>query len=603
MKYLKHLEKVDILSPTPQLRINSKLRFQSIFGGIMTLLSVTACMVLVIYFMVITFSRDKIMIMKNEEIFFSPSVNLLQQPHAFFLTDKSGVQIKSAEKDRYYNFKTYYTYFNRKTSTLGSSEVPIDAECSKSFKKYWDPEGEYKEAIDTYGKVIKSYNLSCIDQTYFELKDKEIYNVFADTCSSYGFLSLYLNRCVNTTESSNCHSNEEIDRYLGDARLHLGINNNVIDSNRKGDALTHELKKYALAVTTSIHKRIQIFLKKLVYTTDVGWVFEEFIVENGHQALKPYETYTLMSAVESLNSLVPVPGNFAEVMIANNGDKDMYNRSYFKLQELLANIGGVVKGVLIAALVIENYFAKTMNSLYFLQEFLHVDEEMLSQSSKRNPKYTMMDPSISEMKPTTKVMMSDNNINIGKNVNSNNIDSINIQKTPSKEISDNMMSSSERRLDRNNTVLNMKPTSKKIFLKLGISDYLCKQCRSNSRISMILKAEGYVKKKTSIDFIVKKLLEFDKMKFVMLEDYQIKAMNLIKSPNLNLVIDAKKGDNLQSMWWENEFGDTKNYDLKDIEGSLQMNRNPEVDRKIIKFLSGAKSVELPMRNTYLKEGQ
>ena len=70
---------------------------------------------------------------------------------------------------------------------------------------------------------------------------------------------------------------------------------------------------------------------------------------------------------------------------------------------------------------------------------------------------------------------------------------------------------------------------------------------------MLTEIEKYINKKTSIDFILRKLIELDKVKFILLSQSEINAMKLLNIPGLSLVLEKRSKDYLQELWAKYEF--------------------------------------------------
>lgn len=112
-------------------------------------------------------------------------------------------------------------------------------------------------------------------------------------------------------------------------------------------------------------------IRNILYSTDIGYVFEEFEEVNATK-IEPY-TESVDNRSEGL-----FPGNFVVFSIQTSAIKQVFNRSYIKIQNLLANIGGVIEGVLFLAGPIQNYFASTLYILQLANDILRVDHVQLA---------------------------------------------------------------------------------------------------------------------------------------------------------------------------------------------------------------------------------
>ena len=113
---IKILTFIDFLSPAPTLRIYSKSRYQTAFGGFFSILCGLAVVILSGYFVISTFSRNQIAVMYNEIQNSSPTVDFFASPHAFTITDSTGFQVPDPE--RYFNFQAVYPYMDLEKSRM-----------------------------------------------------------------------------------------------------------------------------------------------------------------------------------------------------------------------------------------------------------------------------------------------------------------------------------------------------------------------------------------------------------------------------------------------------------------------------------------------------
>ena len=91
--------------------------------------------------------------------------------------------------------------------------------------------------------------------------------------------------------------------------------------------------------------------------------------------------------------------------------------------------------------------------------------------------------------------------------------------------------------------------------------------------------ERYINQKTSIDFILNKLIEFDKAKFILLSQAEIDAMKMINIPSLSLVLNNIKKDMIQDLWSKYEFNEGVNIvEVEKLEHGMK-NENISVNMK------------------------
>ncbi len=161
---MKYLKEIDFLSPSPTLRLFSKRRFQTYFGGFISILTAIAIMSLSINFTLTTLNRNNINITKNEIKFEDLNYSFNNYPHKFTITDSNGNQFK--EHLRYFNISVLNSLTDVNTNNIKLKELKVDENCFKKFKKYWpDIDMNYKDDNDNILRSSnKDNNFNCINQ-------------------------------------------------------------------------------------------------------------------------------------------------------------------------------------------------------------------------------------------------------------------------------------------------------------------------------------------------------------------------------------------------------------------------------------------------------
>ncbi len=92
---------------------------------------------------------------------------------------------------------------------------------------------------------------------------------------------------------------------------------------------------------------------------------------------------------------------------------------------------------------------------------------------------------------------------------------------------------------------------------------MCASVWSRSqKLKVFKKIQKYLNKKTSIEFILEKLMEFEKSKFALFKSDEITGMKLLSNPNIKCVTGGNLNSKIQEMWKKNEI--STNFSGKDI---------------------------------------
>jgi hypothetical protein len=97
------------------------------------------------------------------------------------------------------------------------------------------------------------------------------------------------------------------------------------------------------------------YLKRTFVLSDFGFVFEDKQEEFSYQS-------EISQSMTLIGSSFYVPEGFGLFMVALSSRADIHNRSYIKLQALVANVGGVINFIFMFAKMLTNYI--TSKSLH-----------------------------------------------------------------------------------------------------------------------------------------------------------------------------------------------------------------------------------------------
>jgi hypothetical protein len=103
--------------------------------------------------------------------------------------------------------------------------------------------------------------------------------------------------------------------------------------------------------------------------------------------------------------------------------------------------------------------------------------------------------------------------------------------------------------------------------QLTILELLCVKIlrKKETYLSTLEKVEMYVKKKSSLEYMIKKFNEIDKLKFMLLKNEELEIFNLIQNPHLKTLSGETK-NLIQSLWKKFEF--QKDLDQKECDRLL-----------------------------------
>jgi hypothetical protein len=312
-------------------------------------------------------------------------------------------------------------------------------------------------------------------------KNLSLSGTYGDITKGYAYILIYLARCVNNSEYNpgvTCAPQSEIDATL--ASLNPYMYTVTLDSMINHQNVTHPMQQKTrvdqLLFPPQVLYRHDLNMKKIKYNSDEGLVMEE---------QKTYESFGFQSAESYiyLGSRFRLPEAYGINLVKLFDKQEIFHRYYPKLQVLAANIGGIMKFIVTIGSVLVNHISSQYYLFDLLDKFMHIHDDDEIKISKVN---------------------SYNNFeNVMKSQTSNN--AIVIKKTSSKR--------------------------KKFAFKDAI---LIDKCvSSNSPKHLISQYASIFRNQFSVEYLIKLIIDFEKLKNVFFDESQMKLFNRIRNPTIS----------------------------------------------------------------------
>jgi hypothetical protein len=296
------------------------------------------------------------------------------------------------------------------------------------------------------------------------------------------FINIYLVTCKNSTENNNfCYSQTEIETRLKSLNMFFDyyISKSTIDHYDSENPLQDGFYLNTFKITYDFFYTYYEYLKEVIYVTDNGKVFEDLNTYTGFE-YDENTSFNVPSLIQSTKTIID--GSFTIIQILSNERyADKYRRTYPKLQSVVASIGGVIELIWFCGRMICELITPAMMYLDIAHNFVD-----FSKSCDKSPK---------------------KNLTVFSHISGIKLSSCSIVNSdpylyPKKEISF---------ID---SVIPTRFTSK----------------MSTRRVSD--KCKELITKKMSIEYIIKSLNDFERMKQIIFEESQIKLFDNL--PNLKL---------------------------------------------------------------------
>jgi len=382
------IKNYDFLSHKAHFTFNElgDIRNKTLIGGLLSLFTIILSSSFIIYFFYkLIFKEDTSIIFTTEKDNKMTIPYSYKLPFMFRLSDTYSISL--SEKNLYnITLLVWYSYFDNETNELIQNYDKVIVEKCNIDNHFSD----YKNLF---------YNIRDLDNYFcprIRNKNQSLFGIYGDN-KPFLYYVFYFSKCINNTnENNNCLPDLEIEKKLSDIYLDIKYISYLNPKySNKGEII---IKNDRFIVSSSIYKRIWLFFNYVKYKIDNGIFFPSYIKSEYHQ----YDNSRIDIDLRN-KSLNDIPETFLAVTILTSGNIYNYKKSYLKIQDYLATIGGIVKAITYIFYLL-NYF-NSVNSYYtqLIKDFI-----IENQSIKKNYKTEII---LNQKKNQNTINDINNNIN------------------------------------------------------------------------------------------------------------------------------------------------------------------------------------------------
>ena len=561
LKYL--LKSIDIFGHKTELKMNRHSKFKTTIGGCFTLIMIITCLLLFLSFGSDMLYHENPSSYISERFTANPSRTNFSKESYFFMF---GVQDSNFQ---HFIDESFYTVsvFNRKWGKNNDSfarEAAVER-CSE----------EILPQNPTLREYFKGASGAPLNQLYC-VKDLDNYFIEGSfDAEEYTFLDISINSCQNSSNNTTCKSQGDIaDMMSGFFAFYT--TDYLIDPQRFSDPGQPVGKDYFTPLSLGIKRYTNRFIADTKINSDDGFLFEDI---THHQ----YPSYSF-----DKESLVMNPANEGQLLyflIRKAHDEIIYERSYKKLQNTLAEIGGLIQVLYLLFFglsypsISKQYFEKITNTIYNFEDGM---ENMSKSIAHQKDNYKLSNANISNESPILEIRSTEK-INQRNMEFSKVFDRIMVQSNGSQSVALNFLKPGTKpRVSGIAPKFNNKDFLKSLiklqkhhplkttffeFIKINIYHFWQKFSGSNSmekskvfvqsteKLTRLQTATFAIKEKLDGAYILKKFYELDKLKILLLNEDQYHLFEFASKPmvlkNGNIHIGNKKKSFLVS--YENDL--------------------------------------------------
>jgi hypothetical protein len=338
---------IDIFGVKPRLTVKQTYKYNSVTGGVFSFLFYICTLLGLVYFGMMLFIKTNPNILQTSLFDQSPyRYNLSLDNFGFFV----GVE-NAANYSYYYDPSTYNVNF-----VLAVTD------------RYWDDAGKSFKFKNTNTKLrgerclldrhFPNYKEAFTDQDlslYTCLHPDDAAIAFMEGTwgeKIYSTLKVDISACKNgTVDGIVCRDPETIDRLLSGAFFGIDFLDTIFDPSNYEKPNKSIRKDLFTVISNKYFKTWNFFFNNIDYKTDAGWLLEDIDT-------KPYLQF------ERFYELIDfrVDPVFFRLAMRMSQIRLSYTRSYYKLQTFIAQLGGLIKGIMILIKIILYTF--THNDFY-----------------------------------------------------------------------------------------------------------------------------------------------------------------------------------------------------------------------------------------------
>ena len=168
---------------------------------------------------------------------------------------------------------------------------------------------------------------------------------------------LEINKCHNSTIKTYCKPIEEINKVINGNNFNLYYLDTNIDTNNYDKPFTYFLSNYFMKLDSLLYNKVDIYFSIDSLTTDHGWLLKDERTKN---------TFSFVSYREQAISNIDDSPLVLRCYLNLSNSMLNIKRSYMKLQELFALVGGMLKLYSIIAILIMRFFNMYLNDMVLI---------------------------------------------------------------------------------------------------------------------------------------------------------------------------------------------------------------------------------------------
>ena len=337
---------LDQYSSKPMMKVKGKKRYANCFGKSLGLILIISNFTIILILLLKIFRKNELNILQNIELDSDPIKLIDDFPLYMTATDNLGEEFD--EPHRLYDIKCkYLQIISNGKRNLTIQDIPVENyEVNKTGNMLRD------EYTTTKQINLKPYNVS-VSMTQLPRL-------------SVSSLRIYINKCENSTIKNDCLPDEVINKKLRDARFSILFFDSKVDTKSYYEPISPQENLKVFQFTTSLNRIFKVYMNIVTFFSDDGLIFEDIRKSTSYRIDDIKEQITL----ELGNNFYP--GNLGQIEFKTSGKKEIFNRSYPKMQTIIPNLVAFYQISLMISKIIASIIYDGKLEEYVLSEVLEI---------------------------------------------------------------------------------------------------------------------------------------------------------------------------------------------------------------------------------------
>jgi hypothetical protein len=337
------VELIDFLGKKPTLLVAGNSSNKTRFGGMLSILVFFLLILGSAYFLNILFSRQNYTVVDSEEFNSTQFMDFSDFQVSMAVGDSFGMPLE--DEDRVYGVMgMWYTYVPKFNMTTG--KITMETLYHPIYMEKCNLEKHFPNSTDLWKEEQN------IDKSYCMIPG-QMANISKNVGSpNYKQMNFWFYKCQNNSliGKIDCLPQDQIDQKFDNNFLALRFKNYYFDHTNVVSPAQPYIHMEAISISSFLFKQMLIQMKNVDYFSDEAYL-------SVNPTLTTYNIFKSQKETADKRIENRVPGAFTLIAFNMGFLKQSINRKYYKVQNMLADLGGLLKALITIAFNINLYFS------------------------------------------------------------------------------------------------------------------------------------------------------------------------------------------------------------------------------------------------------